>query len=824
MWLKFSLLFFRIFIFISFSVALDTKQSTSAKKIHTLTAPQPMLTLVERIFHDFNGCELVFIEESGVTTNSSINLIDLDFNEISLLSAGAQQVTFGTNITFQRHEDVHRLADLHCGLAVIILYKAFDLHWETWIVDTMIPRYAPILQKDKDHFLLITPTEEISNQVLLSPSFESKIKYKLAIFNNPSSESSSELGVVCKTVDLYAKNGLPELKTLKSFNPQEITKELETQWLFPDMTKDFKGKVFRFSIPKVAFRFEIEMKQDGKWHPKRGYYKWWLDEAMRKFNFTYHIFPASFGGGTGKRLKNGTWVGATGDIFYGKADCSFIVGEIYSRHKFLGWSSSISYEWIIFMTHTPRLSYSPKAVFWPFTPLMWLLFFVSLFVVTLSLKVVSAVGMDPVTEGVEWGHTKMFGYIFSTFMEQDSKCPLKSSSIRVLCVFWLLFAMVTATAYRGKLVSLIGFPVDTWVPTTFEELANSNFKVALNVVGKAGAAYVLIASSTSPVFKTLFSRMELIPDAEVCLARAMNENLGCIIWKGIGDYAIVKNLTDKNGHVPLQDSNQIALFIGDGLVHERRAIFGEHLDRTIQAVVQMGLTIKWFQLDQEFIKKDRKAWERSTNTSHFVYDQDDGPKKLVLSQFGGVYLLCLCGILVSCGAFVREILTDRLHSAAETFSYDTNLNVDASDDKEELYQRKPLKFLNSLWKVTEEEVECKYLVASSFKIKSMKEVKFSYFALDAPLASAFCHLYDSYTLNIVESKGKCNQVMQACVYLRFYNSCQKCFGDIAQQLPIQRQSIYLTLTSSSQVDAQYYKRTGSRFAHLLRCRIAPHET
>lgn len=82
----------------------------------------------------------------------------------------------------------------------------------------------------------------------------------------------------------------------------------------------------------------------------------------------------------------------------------------------------------------------------------------------------------------------------------------------------------------------------------------------------AGAAYVLIATSTSPVFRTLTKRMELIAEAETCLEKAMREDFGCIIWKGIADYAMVKNLTDKNGHVPLQESTQIALFIGDGLV------------------------------------------------------------------------------------------------------------------------------------------------------------------------------------------------------------------------------------------------------------------
>lgn len=70
----------------------------------------------------------------------------------------------------------------------------------------------------------------------------------------------------------------------------------------------------------------------------------------------------------------------------------------------------------------------------------------------------------------------------------------------------------------------------------------------------------------------------------------------------------------------------------------------------------MGLTIKWFQLDQEFIKKERSVWDKENNVTQIIYESDNGPKKLVLSQFAGLYLLCFCGIFLSTAQFITEVL------------------------------------------------------------------------------------------------------------------------------------------------------------------------
>lgn len=82
----------------------------------------------------------------------------------------------------------------------------------------------------------------------------------------------------------------------------------------------------------------------------------------------------------------------------------------------------------------------------------------------------------------------------------------------------------------------------------------------------AGASYAWIVSSPNPIIRKLANRVEYINEGEKCLERAMTEELGCILWKGVKDYVMVKNLTDRNGHAPLEESEETAMFIKDGFV------------------------------------------------------------------------------------------------------------------------------------------------------------------------------------------------------------------------------------------------------------------
>lgn len=87
---------------------------------------------------------------------------------------------------------------------------------------------------------------------------------------------------------------------------------------------------------------------------------------------------------------------------------------------------------------------------------------------------------------------------------------------------------------------------------------------------------------------------------------------------------------------------------------EKRAIFGHIFDNSIQAAVQMGLFIKWFQMDQYFVHKERLHWTQQTNQSETNFAEDSGPKELILGQFIGLFVVFFIGIFIAILQFIRE--------------------------------------------------------------------------------------------------------------------------------------------------------------------------
>ncbi|CAL8072909.1 unnamed protein product [Orchesella dallaii] len=593
----------------------------------------------------FKYCEIIFVSVN-LNSNTTVTVPILHY-----LSAGALRISINqknsaaNNITFDfdRMRDVHKLNHKQCALAIIYIHELDDKLPQN-LFEVLTPRYLPIIRKDEDQFLFVCNNETEAKEILLYPKFGSKIKFKLAVVP----EAKSLL-----YVDLYGDNG-KELVKIKDVSEPE---DLQFEILFPDTTFDFHGKEFRVANPKAPFYFEMAFK-NGKNHPVRGLYKVWLDVMMHRFNFTIDLFQSSLSGGTGKQLANGTWLGAVADVLNGDADMAIYIGHIYNRHKFVEWSTPVTYEWMVFITHKPKTFFTPTAIFRPLTFNIWIGFFVSIAVTVLFLKLVFSAQLF-FNNISAW---KIFNYLIASFIEQDAENHIddRLNTVRVTIAFWLIFSLIISTAYRGKLVSLIAFPASTWVPTTFDDLAHSQYRVGVNVLGKGGAAYSVLSTSKSPVYQNLFRRMEIYPDPTVCLKDGLTHDIGCIMWKSVADYTQYRNFTDVFGRSPFQPSQQTTSFIADGYIWEKRAIFRKHFDNLTWSIVESGLSTVWFYTDLEALKKKRMDWERKVKaesnqpSSRSAHAETPGPSKLKLIHFAGLFTLFAFGHVCALVCFLWE--------------------------------------------------------------------------------------------------------------------------------------------------------------------------
>ena len=92
--------------------------------------------------------------------------------------------------------------------------------------------------------------------------------------------------------------------------------------------------------------------------------------------------------------------------------------------------------------------------------------------------------------------------------------------------------MIILTAYRSKLVSSLLFPLKEVVPSTFEELEASNCTIGLQYL--KGTAYEMFKTSSNPVYKRIFEKMELEPDDAKCFERAIESKIELNLVASLG--------------------------------------------------------------------------------------------------------------------------------------------------------------------------------------------------------------------------------------------------------------------------------------------------
>ncbi|CAL8072907.1 unnamed protein product [Orchesella dallaii] len=221
---------------------------------------------------------------------------------------------------------IHKLNVRRCALVLIQVDREFsDSQMPTKLFNTLTPRNLPIIRKDEDYFVFLCTetTERICEQLSMSEGFGNKVKNKITLV-----EGESKVKV--KTINLYGAAGEPSIEERIIPLPIKDYSFLKLPELFPDYSKSFNGKVFRISYPKAPFYIEVE-RRNGFYLPKRGLYSIWLIEMSQKMNFSYVLFPASFGGSSGKKLANGTWKGAVADVLYGAADMAALVAHVPDR-------------------------------------------------------------------------------------------------------------------------------------------------------------------------------------------------------------------------------------------------------------------------------------------------------------------------------------------------------------------------------------------------------------------------------------------------------------------------------------------------------------
>ncbi|CAL8072911.1 unnamed protein product [Orchesella dallaii] len=151
--------------------------------------------------------------------------------------------------------------------------------------------------------------------------------------------------------------------------------------------------------------------------------------------------------------------------------------------------------------------------------------------------------------------------------------------------------------------------------------------------------------------------MEIFSDPRHCMKKALTEDIACVLWKCHFEYGLHEGFTDKFGRSPFHTSSQTSYFLHDGYIWEPRAVFRHHIDRSGWSILETGISQYWLKNDQYAVMKMRFESEKTdTNGTkqNIIIESDEGPEKLKLAQFKGLFILFFCGVAFATAACLNE--------------------------------------------------------------------------------------------------------------------------------------------------------------------------
>jgi len=342
-----------------------------------------------------------------------------------------------------------------------------------------------------------------------------------------------------------------------------------------------------------------------------------------------------------------------GHLLSGEADFGASTSPNPSRFPLVSFSTAMIYPFVAFSVGPPQITYSWKAIYWPFTSELWLSIGLSLILIIFSFKMFQKVTAEQ-TNSLLYRH--LVEYLSFTLIGQGLPYP-KAHSARIMLCAWLFATLIFSALYLSKLVGFLAFPIYQMQPRTFKELVESDFLWGFDKAG--GNMFAHFKTSSNPVFQKIIEGKQPEKEAIDCYSTAIKTQFACITWAGAANYIAYKNLTLSHGKSPLVFGDDITLSIPTGITFPRRTLHRLNFDRIIGTLRDSGQIDQWIVKNLEYVRREKVHWQRKMN---MVVDDDNGesgPDLLSLSNLLGVFYFYIVGHVAAVLILAVEFFKNR---------------------------------------------------------------------------------------------------------------------------------------------------------------------
>ncbi|XP_076059359.1 ionotropic receptor 93a-like [Oratosquilla oratoria] len=351
---------------------------------------------------------------------------------------------------------------------------------------------------------------------------------------------------------------------------------------------------------------------------------------------------------------------------------SFLASVIYAvfphRMEHYDYSYAFEYAFHAFSMAKPALKPQWQSLYYPLSDLVWLLVLVTLILAPLPLHLFSRA--NPEGEGESLWEGSAFvsiNTVIATLLGQGLSDYLPTrSSYRTLLIFWLLFAFIVGTAYRGNLTASLTLPKYPPRVETLSQLVRSGASVGMPPYGAHFEQF--FRDSTSDDFKVMAERIDIVPSSKDGLEKALAENYAYMEARRYLQLLIANKFTRTDGSTGLYIGRQ-SVFPGlSAWPFPHDAPYKHVFDKKIMNIIEAGLYEKWnrdmveaarqrgrLQLLSE-TKKKETAGDSAEEEEEEEEEEDSDVDPLSLTHMQGPLMLLLLGWGASCLAFCVEVL------------------------------------------------------------------------------------------------------------------------------------------------------------------------
>ncbi|XP_076054382.1 ionotropic receptor 21a-like [Oratosquilla oratoria] len=358
------------------------------------------------------------------------------------------------------------------------------------------------------------------------------------------------------------------------------------------------------------------------------------------------------------------------------------VFHVVFPHRRLLYDYSFTYEYslITFGMAKPALKPQWQSMYYPLADEVWVLIVAMILLVPLPLHLdvteiarrqpeykvnylggLSRAHRGRQTQAQATSSLTSVDIVIGTLLGQNLRRNLPTnSSYRFLLTFWLVFAFIVGTAYRGNLTASLTLPKYPPRAETLAELVRTGASVGMPPYGAHFQRF--FAESTSLDFQTIARRFLIVPTAADGLDRALRENFACMDPRRYMQLQIARKFTRADGTTGLYIAREDAFPGLSGWPFPHDAPYKHVFDHKIMSVIEGGLYEKWNRDMVALARKEgrlqarREALERKEKGEEDINNNEEKVFALTLKHMQGPLLLLVLGWVIAAVVFGHEAI------------------------------------------------------------------------------------------------------------------------------------------------------------------------